>query len=234
MNALAALLLATLHISAAASLQDALRDIAAGYKSDTLLFNFGSSTLLARQIMSGAPADAFLSADVATMDAVGKAGLVEPGTRRNLLSNKLVIAVPADSRLNIRSPLDLTKPAVKNIAIGQPDTVPAGIYARQFLERAGVWRQLTPKLVPVGNVRAALSAVASGDVDAAIIYRTDAMIVTSVRVAYEVPPAGVPKILYPGAVIANSSEKEAAARFLRYLESREARAIFTRHGFLIP
>ena len=234
MNGILALLLATIHVSAAASLQDVMRDVAAHYRRDTLLFNFAGSDLLARQIMIGAPADVFISADEARMDAVEKAGLVEPRTRRDLVSNSLVIAVPSDSALKIRSPRDLTAAAVKRIAVGQPDSVPAGIYAKQYLKNAGVWDQVLPKIVPVGNVRAALAAVASGDVDAAIIYKTDALTVTSVRVAYEVPRKEGPKILYPAAVISNSNDKAAAKRLLDYLTSDAGRAIFKRHGFVLP
>lgn len=229
---LSLILAATLHVSAAASLQDALRDIARGYRGAAILFNFEASSLLARQIVAGAPADVFISADEAKMDQVEKAGLVEKGTRRVLLSNTLVIAVPSDSKLKISSPQDLEK--ARMIAIGQPDSVPAGIYAKAFLQKAGVWDRLAGKLVPTGNVRAALAAVESGDVDAAIIYKTDALIVTSVRIAYEVPAGAAPKILYPAAVIANSNDKPAARRFLGYLQSEAARKIFRRHGFLLP
>jgi molybdate transport system substrate-binding protein len=234
MNGILALLLATIHVSAAASLQDVMRDVAAHYRRDTLLFNFAGSDLLARQIMLGAPADVFISADEARMNAVERVGLVEPGTRRDLVSNSLVIAVPSDSTLKIRAPRDLAAAAVQKIAIGQPDSVPAGIYAKQYLKDAGVWDLLAAKIVPVGNVRAALAAVASGDVDAAIIYKTDALIVTSVRVAYEVPRKHGPKILYPAAVISNSSDKIAAKRLVDYLTSAEGRAVFKRHGFVVP
>jgi molybdate transport system substrate-binding protein len=234
MNVILPLLLATLHVSAAASLQDVMRDVAAHYRRDALLFNFAGSDLLARQITAGAPADVFISADQAKMDALEKAGLVEPGTRRDLVSNSLVIAVPSDSRLTVRSPRDLASAAIERIALGQPDTVPAGIYAKQYLKNAGVWDAVAPKIIPVGNVRAALAAVASGDVDAAIIYKTDARTVTSVRVAFEVPRKDAPEIVYPAAVVSNSNDRVAAKRLLDFLSSAEGRAIFTRHGFTLP
>ena len=227
------LLAATLHVSAAASLTDALEEIARGYKSDAILFNFGASSTLARQIQEGAPADVFISADELRMDQLQQRGLIVNPSRRNILSNTLVIIVPADSRLQIRSPKDLAGPRIRNVAIAEPESVPAGIYAKEYLRKLGVWDRITNKIVPADNVRATLAAVESGNAEAGIVYRTDALISKSVRVAYEVPASQGPPISYPAAIVADSKFRKAAQRFLDYLQSPAAQRIFRKYGFIV-
>src|ERR1041385_1122626 len=146
-------------VSAAASLTDVLKEIAAGYQAKSkhsVRFNFGPSSGLARQIEEGAPADIFFSADLPQMDALEKKNLLEPGTRKNLLSNQLVIIVPADSKLAISSPKDLLKSQVKKIALAEPSSVPVGVYSKQYLSDEGLWNQVDKKVVPVQDVRATL------------------------------------------------------------------------------
>jgi len=153
---------ADLSVYAAASLTDAMTEIGAAYEKENgekLQFNFGASSTLARQIEEGAPADLFLSADEAKMDALEKEGLLLPGTRRSLLSNLLVIVVAADANMVAKSASDLTKPEYKKIALAEPQTVPAGIYAKEYLQKRGLWDALKEKVVPTENVRAALAAV---------------------------------------------------------------------------
>ena len=228
---------ATIRVSAAASLTDALREVALRYQrrhGDSVLLNFGASSLLARQITSGAPADVFFSADEEKMDQLQNGGFILPGTRRAILSNTLVIVVGADSVLRMRSAADLSDPSIRNIAIAEPRTVPAGIYARQYLQKIGVWGRIARRLVPTENVRSALAAVEAGNAEAAIVYKTDALISRRVRIAYEVPAAEGPKIVYPAAVVAASRERAEARRFVDYLETAEARAIFARYGFPLP
>ncbi len=227
---------AEIHVSAAASLTEALNEIAADYRKasgETVVLNLGASSTLARQIQEGAPADLFLSADEEKMDALDKAGLLLAGTRKSVLSNTLVVVVPADSRLRISRLADLAAPSVRALALAETRTVPAGIYARELLEKRGLWPRLADRVVPTENVRAALAAVESGNVDAGIVYRTDARISKKVRVAFEVPRAEGPAISYPFAVLAGSKRKEAARRVLRYLESPAALEVFRRHGFLV-
>jgi molybdate transport system substrate-binding protein len=232
------LLLATvLHVSAAASLTDVLREIAGQYQKDTgdgVLFNFGASSLLARQIMEGAPADLFISADELKMDQLQQRGFIVNKSRRSILSNTLVIVVPSDSPLKINSARDLADPTIRNVAVAEPQTVPAGIYAKEYLRRLKIWDRITYKLVPTDNVRGALAAVESGNVETGIVYKTDAMISRVVRIAYEVPRSEGPKISYPAAVLADSKQKAAAQRFLDYLQSVSARDTFRKYGFLIP
>lgn len=225
---------ADLQVFAAASLTDALKEIAPEYEKatgDKLVLNLGASSTLARQIQEGAPADLFLSADEEKMNGLEKRKLLLAGTRRSVLSNTLVVVVPADSSLKINGPADLV--GVRALALAEPQTVPAGIYAKEYLKSKGLWSKVIDRLVPTENVRAALAAVESGNVDAGIVYKTDAGISKKVRIAYEVPRAESPKISYPFAVLAASGRKEAARKLLDWLHSPSALAVFRKHGFLI-
>ena len=225
---------AELNVFAAASLSDALREISRTYESssgDKLRFNLGASSILALQIKQGAPADVFFSADEAKMDDLAKAGLVASDTRRSLLSNTLVIVVNVDAGAVIHRPVDLAGDSIARIALAEPQTVPAGIYAKQYLEKEGLWEKIIGKVLPTENVRACLAAVESGNADAGIVYRTDAMISKKVKVAYEITNAEGPRISYPIAVMKDSKNTDAARRFVAYLESAEARAIFAKYGF---
>ena len=227
---------AELQVSAAASLTDALKEIAPIYEKatgDLVVYNFGASSLLARQIQEGAPADVFFSADEARMDALEKTGLLLRGTRRSLLSNALVVVASPDVQVPIASAKDLVSPRVKVLAVADPRTVPAGVYAREWLTKVGVWGDVATRVVPAENVRAALAAVESGNVDVGIVYRTDALVSKKVRVAFEVSPSEGPDISYPVAALAESRRPDAARRFLDLLGSPEARAVFVRYGFVV-
>ena len=226
---------ADVNLYAAASLTDVMKEIASAYEKesgDKILFNFGASSLLARQIIERAPADMFLSADEAKMDELEKAGLVATETRRDLLSNLLVIVVPYDSKLGIASPEELVTKSQK-IAVAEPRAVPAGIYTKEYLTGLGLWQKLEPKIVPTENVRAALAAVESGNVDAGFVYRTDANISSKVRIAFTVAVEQGPRIRYPVALLKEAKEESAAAKFLAYLESARVRETFERYGFIV-
>lgn len=226
----------TVNVFAAASLSDSLKAIAADYEKQTgdrIVFNFGASSLLARQIEEGAPADVFFSADEAKMDGLEKDGLIEKGTRKSLLSNLLAIVVAADSTLPIKSAADLADARVKRLALADPKTVPAGIYARKYLEKARLWPAVQSKVVPTDNVRAALAAVESGNVEAGIVYKTDARISKKVKVACEVPASEGPTISYPRAVVKDAGHADAAGRFLKHLDSEEATRVFEKFGFIV-
>jgi molybdate transport system substrate-binding protein len=225
---------AEVTVFAAASLTDSLKEIARNYETnsgDKILFNFAAASLLARQIQAGAPADIFFSADEAKMDVVEKLGLIDSGTRKSLLGNALVVVVPADSALQITSASDLTNATVKQIALGDPQAVPVGIYAQKWLNKAGVWTAIQPKVVPTESVRAALAAVESGNVDAGVVYKTDAGISRKVKIAYEVPSGDAPEISYPVALVKATGQPEAARKFLLYLDSAEAARVFVKFGF---
>jgi len=226
---------AEVNVYAAASLTDVMKEIASAYEKengDKILFNFGASSLLARQIIERAPADMFVSADEAKMDELEHAGLIATETRRDLLSNLLVIVVPSDSKLMIASPEELVTKS-QQIAVADPRAVPAGIYTKEYLTRLGLWQKLEPKIVPTENVRAALAAVESGNVDAGFVYKTDANISSKVKVAFTVAVQQGPPIRYPVALIRESKEKSAAAKFLAYLQSASARKTFERYGFIV-
>ena len=223
-------------VSAAASLTDVLKEISAGYQAKakhTVKFNFGPSNGLARQIEEGAPADIFFSADLAQMDNLDQNGRLEPGTRKNLLSNQLVIIVPADSKLAISSPKDLLKADIKKIALAEPTSVPVGVYSSKYLSDEGLWDQVKSKIVPVQDVRATLASVESGNVEAGFVYKTDAAISKKVKIVYEVPIDKGPKITYPVAIVKESRRKDAARDFMNYVQSPAAKDAFKKYGFVV-
>jgi molybdate transport system substrate-binding protein len=225
---------AALTVFAAASLTDSLKEIAVAYEKqsgDKITLNLGASSLLARQIEEGAPADVFFSADEAKMDGLEKKGLILKETRRSRLSNTLVIVVTVDSSLAIQSVEDLASAKVKRVALADPKAVPAGVYAREYLSKRKLWAAVEPKVVPVENVRAALAAVESGNVEAGMVYKTDAAISKKVKVAWEIPASDGPDISYPVAVIKESRNAESAGKFVQYLDSTEAARVFQKYGF---
>ena len=210
---------------AAASLSEAVTEIAGLYEKASghkVVLNFGASSTLARQIELGAPCDIFLSADEAKVDALEKR--VPVASRIGLLSNHLVVVVPSHARSPVRKPADLLR--LKRLALAEPSSVPAGIYAKQWLVKIGLWHQLEPKIIPTENVRGALAAVEAGNADAAIVYRTDVKDDASAYVA-----AG-PSISYPVAVMKNAEQPDAARKFLAFLKSPDAKRLFQAHGFI--
>jgi molybdate transport system substrate-binding protein len=221
-------------VSAAVSLTDALTAIAEQYGREgrgSVRFNFAASNVLARQIIAGAPVDLFVSADEAQMDAVAAAQLLLDGSRVDLLRNQLAIVVPNDRPRTMTGPRDLMDASLRRIAIGDPAAVPAGVYAKAWLEKEGLWPALEPRMVPSGSVRAALAAVESGAADAGIVYRTDARVALKATVAYVLPVDRGPRIVYPGAIVRASSAQSEAKRFLEYLRGATAARIFERFGF---
>lgn len=225
---------AELSVFAAASLKDVLMEIGSAYEresGDKVVFNFGSSNTLARQIQEGAPADIFFSADEAKIEALEQKGLLLPGTRQSLLTNTLVIVVSADAAKMPKSVTDLAKPSIRRLALAEPSSVPAGIYSREYLEKLGLWTEVKAKVVPTENVRAAMAAVESGNVEAGMVYKTDALISKRVKVALEISATDGPRISYPLAVLRNSKQPESARKFARYLASPTARSLFEKFGF---
>ncbi len=209
---------AEVRVFAAVSLTEALEEIAKGYVGDAIVFHFGASSLLARQIEQGAPADLFLSADEAWMDVLAKQGLIR--TRVSVLSNTLVVVGVPLAR-------------ARSVALAEPSSVPAGVYARKWLQKIGWWERLEPKVIPTENPRAALAAVESGNVDAAIVYKTDTRMARRAHVVFEVPRAQGPPISYPFALLRDAENGDAAMRFLRHLRSPAALRVFAKHGFII-
>ena len=227
---------ATVRVFAAASLTDSVKEISAAYErqtGDRIVFNLGASSFLARQIEEGAPADIFFSADDAKMDSLEAKGLIAKDTRKNRLSNSLVIVVATEGDLKIKSAADLARADVKRIALADPKTVPAGIYAREYLVRAKLWPAVAAKVIPTDNVRAALAAVESGNVDAGMVYKTDAAISRKVKIVCEISGADAPDISYPMALLKEAREPEAARKFLAHLASPEAARVFAKFGFIV-
>ena len=222
-----------LTVSAASSVADVITEAGRAWAAAGaagVRVNAAGSNVLARQIAAGAAVDVFLSADHAQMQVAERSGRLASDSIRDLLSNTLVVVVPPGSGRNTLRPEDLAAPAIVRIALGNPDSVPAGVYARQWLERAGLWARVATKVVPTLSVRAALAAVRAGRVDAGIVFVTDARTMPDVRVAYAVPAADAPAIRYPVAVVRGSREAE-AARLVEFFFSPAAREIFSRAGF---
>ena len=224
-------------VSAASSLTEVLETLTAAYERDTgtaVELNPAASSALASQIIAGAPVDLFISADLTQMDRVAAEELIRTDTRVTLLSNQLVVVVPAGDAAIMREPAALLEPAFRRIAIGDPAAVPAGVYARDYLESVGLWTALRDRAVPTRSVRAALATVEAGAVDAAIVYRTDALSSRGVRVVFEVPVADGPAVVYPAALTTQGTNPEAATRLLAYLQGPAARAVFEQAGFIVP
>lgn len=230
-------LAADLRVSAAASLSDAFREIAGNYQRDQpetrVLLNLGASGALLQQIARGAPVDVFASADPQTMQRAVRIGLVAESAAREFAANRLVLAVPADSPQRFTRLQDLLLEEVRRIAIGHPDSVPAGRYGQQALQDAGLWQPLQAKLVTTHNVRQALNYLARGEVDAALVYQTDVRSMPDrVQGRLQLPVATA--IRYPIAVTADSGSAAEAARFVAYVLSADGQAVLAKHGFLQP
>jgi molybdate transport system substrate-binding protein len=234
--ALALALVAPAHaqtVFAAASMKNALDEVSMHFPSKVIL-SYGASSALARQIENGAPADVFVSADLDWMDYLEKKGLLAPGTRRNLLGNRLVLIAPANEPVKLQPAPGF--PILKilgngRIALAEPNSVPAGKYAKAALEKLGVWNGVSHRVAAAENVRAALALVARGEAPLGVVYETDAKAEPGVMVAGVFPPESHPPIVYPAAVLTRA--KGAAAPFLEFLSSPRARAIFEKHGFTV-
>ena len=229
---------APLHVSAAVSLTESLTAAVRQWEretGETVTLNFAASNVLSRQIEEGAPADLFISADMLQMERLVVRRLVPADSVVTLLSNQLVVVTPADRPLPGPAPGGLADPRVARVALGDPSAVPAGIYARQWLERIDLWPAVSAKVVPTSSVRAAMAAVESGNADAAITYRTDVRGGAGVRVEYPGPHrAGPGQISYPIGVVAASRQGDKARALLSWLRGEVAAGIFTAAGFSVP
>ena len=223
-------------VFAASSLTESMTAVGAAWAArghPAPVFTFDASSRLARQIEAGAPADLFVSADLAWMDALAGKGLLLDGTRLDLLGNALVVVVPAASTLRVGSPADLARPEVRRLALAG-ESVPAGAYARAALASAGAWDAVAARVVNGDHVRAVLGWVATGEADAGVVYATDARVEPRVRVAYVFPAASHPPIVYPAAVPKGAPHAAEAAAFLAFCAGPEGRAIFAAAGFPPP
>ncbi|MFF2089606.1 molybdate ABC transporter substrate-binding protein [Paenibacillus sp. NPDC058174] len=224
-----------LTISAAASLTDALNEIQGLYAKSNpavkLNFNFGASGALQQQIEQGAPADLFLSAAPKNMKALVDKQLIDENKQINLLKNELVVVAPADSKTKLESVNDLTKAEVKTIAIGIPESVPAGNYAKEALTSAKLWDALQSKSVQGKDVRQVLQYVETGNADAGFVYKTDALTSQKAVIAFAVDPASYSPIQYPIGVVKATKHNKEAEDFYAYLQTKEALDVFVKYGF---
>jgi molybdate transport system substrate-binding protein len=226
-----------LNISAASSLTDAIKELDSFYvKSNTnitLTPNFAGSGTLQKQIEQGAPADVFISAAASQMDALQKENLILTETRKNLLNNTLVLVVPNDSTLAITGLKDLAGDSIKKIAIADPKSVPAGMYAQQAFDKLGITAQLQYKLVLGADVRGVLNYVESGNVDAGLVYLTDAKASSKLKIAASAPDDINARIVYPVAVVAACKIPETAKNYVNFLFSTQAKTVFLKWGFTL-
>jgi molybdate transport system substrate-binding protein len=228
-----------LTVFAAASLTDAMKDIAALWQKDghpALRQSFGGSSVLARQIEQGAPANLFASADEKWMDYLVQRDLIASGTRRRLLGNDLVLIVPADhpAKVTIGPGFDILAllGATGRIATGDPAAVPVGLYAEQSLRKLGLWDAVVPRLARTEDVRAALLLVERGEAPAGIVYSTDAAVRAGVAIAGVFPDDSHDPITYPFAVT-KAGDTPAARALMDFLAGPQARAVFLRRGFKV-
>jgi molybdate transport system substrate-binding protein len=223
-----------LLVSAAISLTEALGECGTAFSAATgipVRFNFGPSNALARQIAEGAPVDVFVSADDLQMQLAVKSGAIAADAVRIVATNRLAIIVPGKAAEPWSSAAPLRTAAVRRVATGDPRAVPAGVYAKSWLQRTGLWEAVQPKIVPTTSVRGALAAVRSGAVDAGIVYSTDARAASEVAVVLEIAGTGAPSIEYPAGVVTRSRRAVQGRAFLKFLTSPVAQRIFQRHGF---
>jgi len=224
----------TVLVFAAASTTNALNEIKAQFSKDTgiaVQTNYAASSTLAQQVVNGADADLFISADTKWADFLAKKDQIVQ--RRDLLGNRLVIVVPADSKIDVKKPEDLLASGIEHLALGEPESVPAGIYAKQALTKLGIWEQLQAKIVATEDVRHALTYVETGSAEAGIVYATDAAISKKVKVAAEIPEKLTGPIRYPVALLKHAEGSAVAQSFYRYLGSPAATKVFEKYGFIV-
>jgi molybdate transport system substrate-binding protein len=226
---------AELNISAAASLTDALEEIYAAYgneSNDVINFNFAASGTLQKQILEGAPCDMFISASKGHMDGLADEDLIVSESRKDLLGNALVLIVASEKAglVNIDT---LTGEDTQSIAIGEPDSVPAGNYAKQTLEFYEVWDEVQPKIIFAKDVREVLEYVDTGNADCGFVYRSDATGMTTGVIAASLTEDSHSPIVYPAALIAGSENEAAAQAFYDYLQTDYAKSVFEKYGFTV-
>ncbi len=222
-------------VSAAASLTDAFNQVGKGFDKSNpgvkVTFNFAASGPLLQQIIQGAPVDVFASADIKTMQMARLKGVIDYPTVVNFAGNKLVLVAPKGTAL--KSLKDLLGGSVSRIAVGKPETVPAGLYTKEALRKAGMWSVLKPKFIYADSVRQVLEYVSRGEVDAGFVYATDAAVVRNkVKVVSDVK--GHKPVVYPIGVVSSTKHRAAALSFIKYLLSDKGRAILARYGFSKP
>jgi len=224
-------------VSTAASLTDAFKELGPKFEASqpgaTVRFNFAASGVLLQQISQGAPVDVFVSADQDTMDRGAAQKLIDTDTRKDFVSNSLVLIEPGKDGLGLKSLQDLGSANVRKIAIGKVATVPAGRYTKQVLDSAHLWTALEPKFVQADNVRQVLDYVSRGEAEAGFVYRTDAALLGD-KVKIVLTTTGHTPVSYPIAVVADSKQKALAKNFIAFLFTDAAQQVLARYGFGKP
>jgi molybdate transport system substrate-binding protein len=224
-----------LHVSAAASLTDVMKEIAANYEKEhpnvKIVFNFGSSGALQQAIQNGGETDLFFSAAQKQMNALDKDGLLADGTRKDLLVNEVVLIVPKDGGRDLTDFQQLTRSDIQHIALGEPKGVPVGQYSEEVLTKMGILDAVKGKAVYGSDVRQVLSWVESGDADCGIVYATDAAVSDKVKVAAKAPAGTHKPIIYPAAALKDSKQLDMARDFLAYVSNDASKALFAKFGF---
>jgi len=223
-----------LNVFAAISLTDALGEIGTAFTAENgvkIYYNFAASTTLQRQLEKGATADIFISASPRQVVALETNGLLEVESRKDLLTNRLVLVSDQSAGISVETLTHLAIPEISRIAIGHPNIVPAGTYAKEALARFGLWETLQSKFVFGTDVRATLAYVTAGNADVAIVYKTDTTLTQRIKVLYQLPLETYTPIIYPAVVMKGSPHKQLARRFMTYLHSMESGEVFEKHGF---
>ena len=224
-----------LIVSAASSLQDASAELKTIFEKQnqnvTITYNLAASGTLQKQIEEGAPADLFISAGKVQMDALSQKGLIAEDSRKDLLGNELVLIAGKDSNLRVFE--DMNGESVRKIGIGTPETVPAGKYAKETLTALKLWDQLQPKMVLAKDVRQVLTYVETGNVDAGLVYRTDAAASSNIKIVAAAPAGSSAPIIYPMAVIKSTRHQQEAEAFAAFLKSDDAVQVFEKYGFKV-
>lgn len=225
-----------INVSAAVSLKEALGEIAEKYRTKNpntkIIFNFGASGTLQKQIEQGAPADMFVSAAPKQMNELEAKNLIKKETRQNLVKNELVLIVPAISSLNPGKYEDIEKKEVEKFAMGEPEVVPAGQYAKQVLTKIGIWDKVKGKAIQGKDVRTVLAYVETGNVAAGIVYKTDAVASgNKVKIAAAAPPLSHEPIVYPIAILTEAKDVKATEDFYKFILSPESKPVWEKSGF---
>ena len=226
-----------LTVSAAASMTDALKEIQKAYEAENpnikLNFNFGASGALQQQIEQGAPADLFLSAAAKNMKELVDKQYIQADQQKKLLTNELVAVVGTDAKAQIAQVADLAQTDVKHVAVGIPESVPAGSYAKEALTNAKLWDSLQPKLVQAKDVRQVLQYVETGNAEVGFVYKTDALTSQKVKVAFAVDPKTYTPVEYPIGLVKATKHAKEAGSFYTYLQSKAALDVFVKYGFSV-
>ncbi|MGH1393156.1 MAG: molybdate ABC transporter substrate-binding protein [Trichormus sp.] len=228
----------TLTVSAGAGLKPVLEDVQKAYQQQqpniNITYNFAASGVLQRQIEQGANIDVFISASNKNMNDLQQKGLLLPGTRKNLIKSRIAL-ITAKNTTGISSFQDLTKPIVKRIAIGEPRSVPLGVYAEEVFKYLGITEQVKPKLVYTRSALEILNFVESGNVDVGIVHDTTVRASEKVKVVAIAPEASHSPVVYPVAILKNSKNQAAAKSFVQFLFSEQAKPLYKQHGYtLLP